>query len=79
MIDKVSLQYRRNELLTAAEKLVDTCIARKVDLAGAELTQYNGHIAEIKNIDAQLKRHAELAHFPEPGTVTLTGPTLTHL
>lgn len=58
-----SLKARRYELKTAAENLLNASITSKKDLTGAELERYNAHVAELKTINAQLDRHAELATF----------------
>lgn len=74
MVNVNDLKKRKSERKLAAEKLINAAMQAGTDLKGAELTEYDGHIAEIKNIDAMLTRHAELATFStdtqtEPGIV----------
>ena len=50
------LQAMRHDIFTAAEALIARARASKADLAGAELSQYNGLIASMKTIDTQIEK-----------------------
>ncbi len=47
-----------------AEKLVTAATSAGHDLKGAELKQYDGLVAKIQTIDAQIAEHQSGAHFP---------------
>lgn len=64
------MRAKKAELKAAAEKLINAAMSNGKDLAGAELTQYNTHVEDIKGIESMLARHAELASFRTDGTVT---------
>ena len=55
------LRASRHDHVTAADKLIKAARESGKDLAGVKLEEYQGHITEIKNIDAQLKRIEESA------------------
>jgi HK97 family phage major capsid protein len=63
MVNVNDLKKQKAEHKSAAEKLVKAAIEAGNDLAGAELTQYDNHVTEIKKIESLLARHAELAAF----------------
>src|SRR5690242_3121495 len=54
------MKARRADIFSAADKLVRAARETGKDLAGAELEQYNDHIAELTNIDGLIKRHQDL-------------------
>jgi HK97 family phage major capsid protein len=63
MLNIANLKAKKAELKAAAESLLNAAIASGNDLKGAELTTYDGKVAEIREIEALINRHAELATF----------------
>src|ERR1022692_1468421 len=63
------LRASRHDSFSAADKLVKAARESGKDLAGADLEQYQGHIAEMKNLDGliakcqQIGSSAQSAHF----------------
>src|SRR4051794_12687367 len=70
MIHVASLKAERAALKEKAEALVNDAISSKKDLTGTNLEHYNGYVAQIKTIDANLTRHEQLAAFGTPQTPT---------
>lgn len=55
------LLKKKNELKAAAELLINNAMTTGNDLKGADLTAYDKHVADIKDIESLLQRHAQLA------------------
>jgi HK97 family phage major capsid protein len=68
------LMKDKAERKAAAVALNNLVIAAGREMTAAETETYNGHIAEIRKVEAALTRHAELATFTtdaEPGVMNL--------
>jgi HK97 family phage major capsid protein len=55
------LNRQKAERKAAAEKLINNAMATGHDLAGAELVEYDGHIARVREIESLVQRHNDLA------------------
>lgn len=60
MVNVNELRAQRAEIFAAAELLVNKSRESKKDLQGADLEQYNNHVAELRNVDSILARHEEI-------------------
>lgn len=60
------LQDKRAGIFAAADKLVRAARESGKDLAGAELEQYNNHIAEIRRLDPLIARCQEVSAMTAP-------------
>ena len=73
------MKAERADIYSAADALVQRAKTNKQDLSGAELAQYNGLTARLKEIDAtieQLSKHSAAGQAPTP-PVGLPGITPT--
>jgi HK97 family phage major capsid protein len=55
------LNRQKAERKAAAEKLINAAMQSGHDLQGAELTEYDGHIARVREIESLVQRHNDLS------------------
>lgn len=68
------LKASREDHFLAADKLIKAAQASGKDLAGAALAEYQGHIAEMKTITAQIKRTEEMVGHLTVNPGSMFGP-----
>lgn len=61
-----ALRQERADLKSQAETLINAAMHSGKDLSGEDLKTYNGIVAKMKNIDAQLQRHEDLSNLNGP-------------
>jgi HK97 family phage major capsid protein len=62
----------RQDVFTAAEQIINRTKAAKGELAGTDLAQYNGLIARLKDLDAQIERMSKIGASAWSPQITTT-------